>query len=151
MFKSVWLCAQVDSRHHKVNFPAKFTHTAKVSNEIQTNKFIVSHETVVLRHWESETWKFGFIKRVDKGRKIWNAEVSRVSSWSERTEELLVLLVFMRLWRSFAIGGKKSSSHPLKNQHHPQFLCSLWRRADARNASFPNLSRWYFDTYQLVQ
>jgi len=25
-------------------------------------------ETVVLRCWESETWKLGFIKRVDKGR-----------------------------------------------------------------------------------
>ena len=31
-------------------------------------KFLVSKETVVLRRWESETGKFGFIKRVDKGR-----------------------------------------------------------------------------------
>ena len=30
------------------------------------NKFLVSKETVVLRRWESETGKFGVIKRVDK-------------------------------------------------------------------------------------
>ena len=32
------------------------------------NKFLVSKETVVLRRWESETGKFGFINHVDKGR-----------------------------------------------------------------------------------
>ena len=32
------------------------------------NKFVGSQETVVLRRWESETGKFGFIKRVDKVR-----------------------------------------------------------------------------------
>ena len=32
------------------------------------NKFLVSKETQVLHRWESETGKFGFIKRVDKGR-----------------------------------------------------------------------------------
>ena len=32
------------------------------------NKFLVSKETVVLRRWESEIGKVGFIKRVDKGR-----------------------------------------------------------------------------------
>ena len=32
------------------------------------NKFLVSKEIVVLRQWEIETGKFGFIKRVDKGR-----------------------------------------------------------------------------------
>ena len=31
------------------------------------NKFLVSKESVVVRRWESETGKFGFIKRVDKG------------------------------------------------------------------------------------
>ena len=31
-------------------------------------KSLVSQETVVLRRWESETQKFGFIKWVDKGR-----------------------------------------------------------------------------------
>ena len=41
-------------------------------------RFLVSKETVVLRWWESETWKFGFIKRVDKGRII---TVKDLESW----------------------------------------------------------------------
>ena len=65
-------------------------------------KFLVSKETVVLRRWESETGKFGFITRVDKDRE---SAVSSVSPSSERIEELWVLLVFVRVWRSFAIGG----------------------------------------------
>ena len=36
---------------------------------------------------------------------IWKADVSSFSPLSERIEELWVLLVFMRVWRSFAIGG----------------------------------------------
>ena len=32
------------------------------------NKFLVPKETVVLRRWESDSGKFAFIKRVDKGR-----------------------------------------------------------------------------------
>ena len=31
------------------------------------NKFLDSKENVALRRWESETWKFGFTKWVDKG------------------------------------------------------------------------------------
>ena len=34
---------------------------------LNTNKFLVSKETVVLRRWERSKQKFGFIKRVDKG------------------------------------------------------------------------------------
>ena len=34
------------------------------------NKFLVSKGIVVLRRWESETWKFDFIERVDTGRMI---------------------------------------------------------------------------------
>ena len=56
------------------------------------NKSLVSKEPVVLRRWESEKGKFGFIKRVDEGRittvKIWKADVSSVSPSSERIEEL---------------------------------------------------------------
>ena len=37
-------------------------------SRVWRNKFLNSKETVVQRRWESETWKFGFIKRVDKGR-----------------------------------------------------------------------------------
>ena len=63
----------------------------------------------MLRLWERETGKFGFIKRVDEGqlppRKIWKADVSSVSPLSEGMEELWLLLVFMRVWKSFAIGG----------------------------------------------
>ena len=33
---------------------------------------------------------------------IWKADVSSVSPSSERIEELWVVLVFMRVWRSFA-------------------------------------------------
>ena len=32
------------------------------------NEFLVSKETVVPRRWERSKQKFGFIKRVDKGR-----------------------------------------------------------------------------------
>ena len=32
------------------------------------NEFLVSKETVVLCRWEGSKQKFGFIKRVDKGR-----------------------------------------------------------------------------------
>ena len=35
----------------------------------------------------------------------WKADVSSVSPSSERVEELWMLLVFMRMWRSFAFGG----------------------------------------------
>ena len=35
---------------------------------LESNKCLVSKEIVVLRQWESETYKFGFIKRIDKGR-----------------------------------------------------------------------------------
>ena len=34
----------------------------------QVHRFLVSKESVVLCWWESETWKFCFIKQVDKGR-----------------------------------------------------------------------------------
>ena len=30
----------------------------------------------------------------------------------------------------------------IKTNNNPQVLCSLWRRANARNVSFPNLSQW---------
>jgi len=36
----------------------------------------------------------------------------------------------------------KAPLHSHINHNNPQFLCSLWRRANARNVSFPNLSRW---------
>ena len=32
------------------------------------DKFLVSKETVLLRQWEIEAWKFGFIEQVDKGQ-----------------------------------------------------------------------------------
>ena len=35
---------------------------------IEKHEFLVSKETVVLRRWERSKHKFGFIKRVDKGR-----------------------------------------------------------------------------------
>ena len=38
------------------------------SNNIIFHKFLVSKKTVVLCRWKSETWKFCFIKRVDKSR-----------------------------------------------------------------------------------
>ena len=41
-------------------------------------KFLVSKETVVLRQWESQTEKFGFIKRVDKG---WITTMNDLESW----------------------------------------------------------------------
>ena len=37
-------------------------------NGFITHKFLFSKETVVLRLWESETWKFGFIKRGDESQ-----------------------------------------------------------------------------------
>ena len=46
--------------------------------ELTNNKFLVSKEAVVLRRWDSETWKFGFIKRVDKGR---ITTVNDLESW----------------------------------------------------------------------
>ena len=36
--------------------------------KVESLKYQNSKETVVLRQWESETWKFGFIKRVDKSQ-----------------------------------------------------------------------------------
>lgn len=37
--------------------------------------------------------------------KIWKADISSVSPFSERIEELWVLLVFTRMWKSFVIAG----------------------------------------------
>ena len=39
----------------------------------------------------------------------------------------------------------KSLHALIKTNNNPQFLYSLWRSANARNASFPNLSLWNFD------
>ena len=39
-----------------------------------SNLIILSAEPVVLRWWESETWKLGFIKRVDKDLENWGLE-----------------------------------------------------------------------------
>ena len=36
----------------------------------------------------------------------------------------------------------KAHLHSLLNHNNPQFLYSLWRRANARNVNFLNLSRW---------
>ena len=36
----------------------------------------------------------------------------------------------------------KAPLHSYINHNNPQFLYSLWRRANARNVSFLNLSRW---------
>ena len=36
--------------------------------KVPDDKILVSKETVVLRLWESETGKFGFMKHVDKDR-----------------------------------------------------------------------------------
>ena len=36
----------------------------------------------------------------------------------------------------------KAPLHSHINQNNPQFLYSLWRRANTRNVSFLNLSRW---------
>ena len=38
----------------------------------------------------------------------------------------------------------KAPPHPHTNQQHPQFLYALWRRANARNVSFPNRSRYFY-------
>ena len=73
--------------------------------------------------------------------------------------------VFTVTWR----GVVKLSSQMLKNDEHRFKLSqitlmkqkysfikrvdegSLWQRANARNVSFPNLSLWYFNIYQLVR
>ena len=39
-----------------------------ISNCVVLSGFLVSKETVVLRRWGRSKQKFGFIKRVDKGR-----------------------------------------------------------------------------------
>ena len=66
-------------------------------------KFLVSKETAVLHRYDSEIWKFAFIKRVDKVRitTVKDAENLRF----EQIEELWMLLIFMRVWRSFAVGA----------------------------------------------
>ena len=61
---------------------------------------------------------------------------------------------------SHSINLFTNSRHPIStnskllrthiNLQQPQFLYSLRQRANARNMSFPNLSRWLFDLYQLV-
>ena len=52
----------------------------------------ISKETVVLRGWKSETWKFSFTTGVDKSGitnvKDLDSNVSSVSPSSERMEEL---------------------------------------------------------------
>ena len=39
------------------------------------SNFLVLKETVLLRRWKSEAWKFGFIERADKGRIITVKEI----------------------------------------------------------------------------
>ena len=38
------------------------------AHKAMLKKFLVSKETVLLHQWESETWKFSFVKEVDKGQ-----------------------------------------------------------------------------------
>ena len=72
--------------------------------KVESLKYQNSKETVVLRQWESETWKFGFIKRVDKSQittmkdlESWRFEGSPFSS--ERIAELWVVVGFTRIWK----------------------------------------------------
>ena len=44
-----------------------WSHSLLLTNYAK-NELLVSKETVVLRRWEAEKWKFGFVKRLDKGR-----------------------------------------------------------------------------------
>ena len=64
----------------------------KVTNTdyLETENLVLSNELIKV---ELPLWK------------IWKADVSRVSPSSEQIEDLWVLLVFMRVWGSFAIGG----------------------------------------------
>ena len=80
--------------------------------ELNFHEFLVSKETVVLRRWERSKQKFGFIKRVDKG-----------------------CITTVKDLESFG----KAPLHSHINHNNPQFLYLLWRRANARNVSFPNL------------
>ena len=50
-------------------------------------KFLVSKENMVLRRWESETWKFGFIKRVHKGR------IDRMHKWRPTKYSFVFVLI----------------------------------------------------------
>lgn len=51
-------CFKVGEQAHK---------EAHTLNSPLVSKFLVSKETVVLGSWESKTWKFWFIKWVDRG------------------------------------------------------------------------------------
>jgi len=53
-----------------------YTHTNRTDGIIN----FVSKETVVLHQWESEKWKFGFIRWVDKGRN-YHMTMKDLKSW----------------------------------------------------------------------
>ena len=70
------------------------------------DKFLVSKHTVVLCRRESETWKFVFTKRVDKGR---ITTVKDLESWRQ-------------LSKSFTVVIRSLSTHLIK----PNFHASLF-------------------------
>ena len=51
------------------------------------NKFLVSKETLMVRQWEGEIWySYNELRKVELSPwKIWKAEISSVSSWSEQS------------------------------------------------------------------
>ena len=62
--------------------------------QLSLSKFLVSTQTVVLRRWESQTWKFG-TKRVDKGRiTIVRSDRRRASSHEWLTLETQTFHIF---------------------------------------------------------
>ena len=111
--------------------------------------FLVSKETVVLRRWERSKQKFGFIKRVDKW---WITTVKDFENqnwffnWVHSLHTELINAshstnLFTNSCNHISTNGN-ALQHSHINHNNPQFLYSPWRRANARNVSFLNLSRW---------
>ena len=83
---------------------------------IQCCKFLFHQETVVLRRWKGETWKFGFIKRVDKAFPNLSTVVEYISMWETGVETNTQKLG----WGEYSVKNEKKhyrESHVLLRNH----------------------------------
>ena len=81
-------------------------------------------QTLVLRRWESETWKFGFIKRIDikvelPPLKIWKADVSSGSPSSERIWSWCLNALSLFTFASFFTGAANRLKLPFLSFSFP--------------------------------
>ena len=112
-------------------------------NDTDASKPFAHHFNLLLNYSNNHNMTICGLS-LQKVARIWtkNSSFNKVNSiLTEPMNASHSINLFTNSCYHISINGK-ASPHPHKNQQHPQFLDSLWRRANARNVSCPNHSRW---------